>query len=275
MLKLLAHGFWILLLTAVTQIGGLAWLAALLLRRMMFRRARRPVIALAGLFLLCYGAGSLVVQITAPLVGRTALPCWPTDDASLAMATPAYCLLNRHYVSAPTHDLVERLAGHMEARFPGTLTQTLDAGFPFLNGFPLLPHLSHDDGRKLDLALYYRNSEGSYRRGLLASPVGYWGFAPPQPGEPQPCADADSFLALRWDMSWFQLFVRDDVTLDETRTRAALEWLVAEGKSGGRLSRILLEPHLKSRLGLVSDRIRFQGCRAARHDDHIHIESRN
>ena len=39
-----------------------------------------------------------------------------------------------------------------------------------------------------------------------------------------------------------------------------------------RLGRMLLEPHLDQRLGLSDPRLRFQGCRAARHDDHIHIQ---
>jgi hypothetical protein len=162
----------------------------------------------------------------------------------------------------------------MNERYPGTLTQVLDAGFPFLDGFPLLPHLSHDDGRKVDLAFYYQGADGTYRPGALPSPIGYWGFTPPRPGEPQPCAESGTPFTLRWDMGWFQFLVRDDLALDEARTVAALRWLVAEGDSGGRLDRILLEPHLKQRLGLKSERIRFQGCRAARHDDHFHIESR-
>lgn len=34
--------------------------------------------------------------------------------------------------------------------------------------------------------------------------------------------------------------------------------------------KILIEPHIPARLGVSSRAIRFQGCRAARHDDHIH-----
>jgi hypothetical protein len=35
----------------------------------------------------------------------------------------------------------------MDEKFPGTVTIALDANFPFVNGFPLLPHLSHADGK--------------------------------------------------------------------------------------------------------------------------------
>ena len=42
-----------------------------------------------------------------------------------------------------------------------------------------------------------------------------------------------------------------------------------------RVRRIFLEPHLKRRLGYAEDgRVRFAGCHAARHDDHVHVDFR-
>ena len=39
--------------------------------------------------------------------------------------------------------------------------------------------------------------------------------------------------------------------------------------------KILLEPHLKNRLGLQHEnKIRFQGCHSVRHDDHLHLQVR-
>ncbi len=38
------------------------------------------------------------------------------------------------------------------------------------------------------------------------------------------------------------------------------------------LQKLFIEPHLVKRLGLNDSRIRFQGCRAVRHDDHVHIQ---
>ena len=271
MLKVLGHGLAVVLLTAVTQIGGLAYLAALLLRATLFRRSRYPATALLLPFLLFYGGATLALR-TEMFTTRIPLSCASDESRALAAASPLLCLLNRNYVSADLYHALEALSGHMDQRFPGTLTQVLDTGFPFFDNFPLLPPLSHDDGRKADLAFYYRDGEGEYRRGLLASPLGYWGFTPPRPGEPQPCAGGGSLFSLRWDMGWFQPLVRDDISLDAARTKAALEWLTSEGRLYG-IEKILLEPHLKSRLGLTSDRIRFQGCGAARHDDHIHVET--
>ena len=39
-----------------------------------------------------------------------------------------------------------------------------------------------------------------------------------------------------------------------------------------KVERIFIEPYLAARLGVSSDVLGFQGCRAARHDDHIHIQ---
>jgi hypothetical protein len=62
-----------------------------------------------------------------------------------------------------------------------------------------------------------------------------------------------------------------DRPFEAGRTRAALAWLVSEGPRHG-LERIFIEPHLAKRLGVASPLIGFQGCRAARHGDHIHLQ---
>ncbi|MFT5619364.1 MAG: hypothetical protein ACI85I_002607, partial [Arenicella sp.] len=37
--------------------------------------------------------------------------------------------------------------------------------------------------------------------------------------------------------------------------------------------KVFIEPHLKTRLGLENySKIRFHGCQAVRHDDHIHVQ---
>jgi hypothetical protein len=56
--------------------------------------------------------------------------------------------------------------------------------------------------------------------------------------------------------------------MDPVRTRFLLAALAASPK----IQKILIEPHLKIRLGIRSPKVRFQGCRAARHDDHIHAQ---
>ncbi|CTQ31502.1 hypothetical protein [Jannaschia rubra] len=61
-----------------------------------------------------------------------------------------------------------------------------------------------------------------------------------------------------------------DLRLDVPRTRAALDLLAAVARIG----KVFREPHLRDRLGVSDPKLRFQGCRAARHDDHIHLQLR-
>ena len=240
-----AHFFLIALLTALTQLGGLAWLIALFFRRRFLA------------FALTYAALWASALVAAPLVERVPLPCF---GATLRTQSLLYCVLNRHYVVPELRDVADDLATEMDRRFPGTVTLTLDGSHP-AGDLPLLPHLSHVDGHQLDLAFFYTDADGTYLPGKTRSPLGYFAF------ERGPTDCPPAFATLRWDLAWLQpLF--PDRRLDEARTRAALQILIADP----RVSRIFLEPHLVRRLGLSSGKIRFQGCRAARHDDHIHID---
>ncbi len=111
--------------------------------------------------------------------------------------------------------------------------------------------------------------EGDYLPRGLRSPIGYGAFEQPRANDPTPC-EAGQLLTLRWDLDPLQPVFRD-LPLDEERTRAALEWLFDEGRGFG-IERVFIEPHLATRLGLSSPVLGFQGCRAARHDDHIHLQ---
>ena len=247
-MRWIGHGAAVLFLTILSQLGGLAWLGALAFRRRW--------IAFAALYVALWGAA----YFTAPLAGRVALPC--LGEGALRSQSVLYCALGRHYVTPETRAAAQDLAAAMEARFPGTQTLTLDGGFPF-GPLPLAPHLSHRDGRRLDLAFYYAGEAG-YARGKTRSPLGYFAF------ESGPTDCPPRRLTLRWDLAWLQGLWRDDLRLDAPRMRAALTWLAEDP----RVTKVFIEPHLKASLGVASQKIRFQGCRAARHDDHIHLETR-
>jgi hypothetical protein len=258
----------------VSQVGGLAlalaWLAGRWLLPARLERWQRTGL---GFLLFAGFYGLLHVVVVPPLAalgGRVPLPCAAEPDRPFAAARPLFCRLDRHYVDPRLVVLMTTMSREIAREYPGTITLYLDGNFPFLNGFPLLPHLSHSDGRKLDIAYYYRGPDGGYRPGELRSPIGYWAFEQPAPGEtPSPCR-AGTWLTTRWDMRFLQeLF--PDLTLEPDRTRAALRWLATQGQAAG-IERIFVEPYLARRLGVSSPLLGFQGCRAARHDDHIHIQ---
>lgn len=172
-----------------------------------------------------------------------------------------YCGLNRNYVTPEVRDILVDTAEEMDRQYPGAETLVLDANFPFLNGFPLLPHLSHDDGDKVDLAFFYRDETG-YLPGATRSPIGYFAF------ERGPTDCTPRWPTLRWDFDIIQPLWRD-YELDEVRTAAVLRIL----SNDERVAKTFVEPHLVQSLLVAHPRIRFQGCRAARHDDHIHFQS--
>ena len=154
----------VLLLTLLTQTGGLVlWLAlpglAWLFRRLRPRGAGLawPVVLLA--FAVVYlGVNLTVVPWAAVRWARVPLPCFAAADAPLEAQSPVFCLANRTYTRPAVRALLVELARDLEAEVPGAVLRTLDAGFPVLDGFPMLPHLSHRRGRDVDLALFWRDA---------------------------------------------------------------------------------------------------------------------
>ncbi|HHO51261.1 MAG TPA: hypothetical protein ENK18_10405 [Deltaproteobacteria bacterium] len=239
----------VLLLTVLTEVGGLLVWPALGLAGALRLRLRTSL----GLVGVAYALGSVVVPPVAARLGRVPLPC--LGHPHLAPQSLGCCLLHRNYVRPELHaELLAIAARYAEAR-PGEQVRYLDAGFP-IRGLPLLPHLSHHDGRKVDLALPGRGG----------SPIGYLGYDPPPPGTPPACPPR--WLDLRWDLDPIQPLVA--LELDVTRASELVQASVSRRAVG----KLLLEPHVEARLSVTSDKIRFQGCWAARHDDHLHLQLR-
>lgn len=246
MVQFLKHGAWVLFLTLLTQLGGLAWLGALMFRRRWLA---------FGVFYVGLAVAAIWV---APVFGRVPLSCW--ERGPLQVQSWFYCALNRTYVTPELAEVLYDTAAAVAEDHPDTVTLMLDGSFPFMTGFPLLPHLSHDDGEKADLAFYYRD-EDTYLPAAVRAPLAYFAF---EEGE-SPCRPA--WLSMRWDMGLLQRFWRD-YELDAERMTSVMTHLSADPRVG----KIFLEPHLVARLGVAHDKVRFQGCRAARHDDHIHFQ---
>lgn len=260
-------------LTLLTQIGGLAlilgWLLATLFGSARAGTFRRKLELFGGFALTYLVLTIFIVPPLASIGGRVPLACASGPNYAYSAGNTLYCALNRNYVDARLRSLLENLSRHMNVAYPGTRTLYLDANFPFFDGFPLLPHLSHDDGRKLDLGFYYTDAAGRYLPGVLRSPIGYWAFEQPARREDAACS-GNSWLTLRWDMDWLQPLL-PGYRLDVERTRAAVNWLTSSGREFG-VERLFMEPHMAQKLSVTSPILKFQGCKAARHDDHIHVQ---
>ena len=257
----------VVFLTVTTQVGGILLLASLPLLEKVRAGNRLGRWGLrAAIFMVVYTATIvLVVPFLASMNGRVPLPWFASKGKPLKPANPGFCLLARNYVRPQLRDVLERVSEKLATSLPGSMLIYLDANFPFLNGFPLLPHLSHKDGKKVDLAYFYRDLQTREALHGTLSPVGYWAYEKPRTGEPVPCQNVRS--PLRWDFESLQpLF--DFAEMDPRRTKKLLQALIEEPA----VQKIFIEPHLKTRLSIRSGKIRFQGCRAARHDDHIHVQ---
>ncbi len=278
MLRVLSWTLYVLIvatLTVLTQVGGGILLFSTLIVWSIFPIGRLGYIKAFATHLLAFAVlyaaiCALLIPPLAQINGRVALQCFASDRYAYAALSRLTCLLNRHYAVPEVDAALKRMSRDINEAQPGTVVAYLDVGFPFLNGFPVLPHLSHRDGRDIDLAYFYLGPAGRYLPGEARSPIGYLAFEQPAADTKLPCAEQRGGVTLRWDLTWLQSYF-SAYTLDRARTAEMLTWLVMEGPAHG-VSGLIIEPHMSERLGVHSKLIRFQGCKAARHDDHVHVD---
>lgn len=267
--KILLLIFLLALLTAVTQTGGVVLLCTIgIIFFFRKRLSSRWKVYLSGtvVFLLLYAISSFtIVPLVAKHFGRVPLPL----RGGVKPLNIGTCLLNRHYVRPALRDVVMKSHEVLNAKYPGCTVNYLDAGFPFYNGFPLIPHLSHNDGRKLDLAFFYKDKNGKILNDA-PSAIGYGVYESPFGSEVNYAERCTS--KGYWQYGVMERIVpqhnKPDYIFDAART-AALVNILSANKS---VEKIFIEPHLKKRLGLYSPKIRFHGCQAVCHDDHVHVQ---
>ena len=263
-----------LFLTVVTQIGGIILLVSLAaniyfnktIHNHMLRRLSKMC-----LFLILYSLATFfVVPLLAKPFGRVPLPL--SENENVKPLNFLTCFLNRHYVTPQLNQTTKEVAKEMQIKFPGTVLNYLDANFPFIRGFPLIPHLSHNDGKKLDLAFLYIENKTEKPSDEAPSFIGYGINEAPRRHEINTaniCKKNGN-----WQYSFLMKIIpqgnKQNFTFDSSRTKA----MVSLFAGATVIDKIFIEPHLKTRMKLQSQKIRFHGCQAVRHDDHLHIQVR-
>lgn len=263
--RLLFHLLVFAILTLLTQIGGLLYALVLIFYHPTRRRPLKQFIVYLAAYLLLSLWG--IPQLAA-LTGRVELP----HNEHIRARSTAYRLLNRHYVKPEVKTELEAVATALRAEESAAVLVYLDANFPFLDGFPLFPHLSHNDGNKVDLSFFYRDQFGKLSTDK-PSRSGYGVFESPRLGEfnqTEICLKAGNTLYDKTSLLTLGVN-RTELKFDPEFNALLLKLLSANAQT----EKIFIEPHLKHRLGMTSDKIRFQGCHAVRHDDHIHWQTRN
>lgn len=275
-----------LLLTVFTQVGGIIYLFSHIVYRLFkwnklegYKEGLRRLAFHVVFYLL------LVIFIVPPIAsifGRVPLPYF--SEQHLGPRTIWTTLLNRHYVRPELRELVLTTSAEIGEKYPGIRVNYYDANFPiplplpfkidkfmnFQKGFPLFPHLSHNDGKKLDLGFVYNDAETGELSNESPSAIGYGISEEPREGEidtPSKCRFAGNrFYNLMDD--YYPKGSREHFIFNEKATADLINLF----RKNSKVSIIFLEEHLEKRLKLNSGKINNAGCHAVRHDDHFHIQ---
>lgn len=259
-------------LTLLTQIGGIVFLLCFPIFAYFKGRIKNKFSRLLmQIFSFCFFYMVFTISIVPPLAkmgGRVPLP---VRDKTLKPLNLLTCVLNRHYVVPSLKKTVLTVADKIELQYPNTVILYLDANFPFLTGFPLLPHLSHNDGEKIDFSFCYKNKKTLSPVNDAPSFIGYGICEEPQENEENRPENCERLGYYQYNMlrKIVPQFRKNAFLFDAGKTRTLIA-LFAEEKN---VEKIFLEPHLKTRLLLGEyAKIRFHGCQAVRHDDHFHVQ---
>lgn len=205
----------------------------------------------------------LITPLIAPIFGREKI-----NNTDIIQPTNyLIVLLNRNYVHPKINELLANAENELQDT--GIHINYLDANFPFINKFPLLPHLSHNNGKKIDISLVYEQVDGTISA-EQKSRLGYGVFVEAEAGEinqPNICLNAGHSLYNYPKYFSFGL-INDDLAFSVTGTKKLITSLLKSQN----VEKIFIEPHLQSRMGLADNKIRYHGCHAVRHDDHVHLQ---
>jgi len=148
--KIFLHVIWIIVLTTFTQVGGIIWIVAIVLSK-KFKIKKRFIFPLIYLVF-----NVLVVPPIAKTFGREPLPVF---NDHLRSRNWVYPLLFRNYVSPELKNLLRGASQQLKEK--DIRITYLDANFPFINNYPMFPHISHGDGRKIDITFMYLDKSGN------------------------------------------------------------------------------------------------------------------
>ncbi|QCK13316.1 hypothetical protein [Mangrovivirga cuniculi] len=255
----LFHLIFFLLLTIISQVGGVLYLFSVLVYRLT-SSYKKSLLAFITIYALVSG---VLLPWFSSYGGRVPLP---VNHPYLKPANWFTVITNRHYVSPLVKQELISAAQDIAIENKGYQMIYLDANFPFINGFPLIPHLSHDDGKKVDIAFTY--SKDNQISTKLPSIWGYGNYVNPDYTPKQVCPNAGTVYGITEKLPFTNYYNELNIN-DKLNAAVARRLLKAQ-----RLEKIFVEPYLRKKWSLDHPLVRFQGCHSVRHDDHFHIQFR-
>jgi len=250
-------------LTVLSQIGGIIYLLSLFISKKWNKKLKfKNLIVFLSLYIV---STVLIIPLIAPIFGREKVK----HSENISPTNYMTVLLNRNYVRPKLNELLSETEKKLKTT--GIEIHYLDANFPFLNKFPLLPHLSHNDGKKIDISLIYETEKGIIKN-RQKSISGYGVFEDPKPNEHNQIKKCKNNGYFQYDYPKYLTLgkINKDLIFSKKGTKKLVQTILTNRNLG----KLFIEPHLKNRLDLKDNRIRYHGCKAVRHDDHIHIQLR-
>ena len=272
--KYLGHILIFIFLTLLTQVGGIVYLICLPIFKYFKPRINRPIWhILLNISVFCALYTFTTFIIVPPLAenyGRVQMP-YDEENAHLRQWNRWTVILNRNYVVPELRTVTEGVARRLAAADTNIVLTYLDCNFPFWDGFPLEPHLSHNDGRKIDLSFFYLDAETQKTTTERPSWLGYGVCEEPRGGEENRAEFCENQGG--WQYSFMRNYIisqskKQRYPFDERRTAALIRFLLTDTH----VKSILVEPHLGKRLGFANQfKVKPPPCNSVRHDDHIHV----
>ncbi|MEZ5003232.1 MAG: hypothetical protein R2730_09395 [Chitinophagales bacterium] len=263
------HVIVIALLTFITQVGGMFYALSVALYHLL--RIKRTV--LKGLLVIAvYLIGILfVIPPLAKMNNRVAMPVFKAKELHIGPHTLFTVLANRHYVRPELKQLLLQVAKEVNNQYPGVTLDYMDGSFPLLKQCRMLPHTKHDDGTKLDVGYIRRHSISGRYTNRYFSFFGYGFSEKPLRGEqnlPEQCAEQG-----KWQYNLIEQVVPDQHWRKLEFPVAENAFLLKSIVDHPDCRNVCIEPHLKDRLGFSDNaKVKFLGCWAVRHDDHMHVQ---
>ena len=274
-LRLIKYTSIFLFLTTITQVGGLIYLLyqplSQKIKHKIKNKPKQRLIRFGAFSILYLLISWTIVPIVAKQFNRVPLPMFATKDEPIQPRHYFFPLANRNYVKPALKETIIKTAKALNKKYPNAKVLYLDGCLPFFDGMPLLPHLSHSDGKKLDIAFVYKHKKTKEFVNKTPTWIGYGSCEVAKENE-------ENRPAFCKKQGYFQYsFLK---TFTPITGKSSLEfdnevnsWLVGYLAKQSSIGKIFIEPHLKTRFGLSNvNKIRFHGCQAVRHDDHIHIQ---
>lgn len=266
------------ILTALSQVGGLILLLWLLLYQFFKKRFKnawvRRGVHVGGFVVFYLFFMFVIIPPLARIQDRVPLPM--SKSGALVPVTYWTAIFGRNYIKSEGRAKLETIAEAYVKKHPDLKVKYMDCNYPFRfigsdekhveTGFPILeglfPHITHD-GTKADIALVYNDKSG-LSSNLTPTAFGYGSSVDPLPTETcTPCACENSGY---WQYSFmYRNLPRTEYPLN-IKVSADLIRIFDRHLT----DKIFLEKHLQQRFNLHGNYAQA-GCHSVRHDDHFHV----